>query len=305
MLLKHSMNANVSLKLLMKYSINSAKSSNIDYCNNLVRKLDYESYLCCLLLPKISRTPALVLRSFVIEVTQIQDQISNQQIGLMKFQFWKDALDKIYMNKAPESPVCQELNKIINKFGLTKAWFSRLIEAREEGLILDKAFMSIHDAEEFYMKSIAPFYFLILQTINKKSIDIDHVVGHICKGQGLATLIRSVPYHIKRRKVYLPHKTMIKHGVSQQNIIESKINQNMKDLFFDIAATASVHFEKASALMKTMPKSVNNYFLFATPSRMYLTAIQNKDFNIFDPQLLKRNPFLPITLFYKKHTTNI
>jgi len=41
-------------------------------------------------------------------------------------------------------------------------------------------------------------------------VHADHAASHIGKAQGLATLIRAVPYHARKDNVYLPTDLMIK-----------------------------------------------------------------------------------------------
>lgn len=63
---------------------------------SLPRKHDYDHYLCTLLLPRAAQKAVFALRAFNVEVALIQDVVSEKGVGLMRLQFWKDALDKIY-----------------------------------------------------------------------------------------------------------------------------------------------------------------------------------------------------------------
>lgn len=76
------------------------------------RKHDYENFLCTLLLPSNIRTTAFAVRAFNIEVSRIQDTVSNEQIGLMRMKFWEDAVDRIYTGQVPNQPVAKELYRV-------------------------------------------------------------------------------------------------------------------------------------------------------------------------------------------------
>ena len=65
------------------------------YCS-LPRKHDYNHYLCTLLLPRAAQSAVFALRAFNVEVALIQDIVSSKEVGLIRLQFWKDALDRIY-----------------------------------------------------------------------------------------------------------------------------------------------------------------------------------------------------------------
>lgn len=47
--------------------------------------------------------------------------------------------------------------------------------------------------------------------------------------------------------VALPEEILVKHKVSQEDILRSKMNVNIKDVFFEIASEAHLHLESVSA----------------------------------------------------------
>lgn len=46
--------------------------------------------------------------------------------------------------------------------------------------------------------------------VDVKNVHADHTASHIGKAQGIATLIRATPYHVKKNMVYLPMDLMVK-----------------------------------------------------------------------------------------------
>lgn len=79
------------------------------------RKSDYENFLCTLLLSHNIKSVAFAVRAFNVEVAQVEDQVSDSRIGAMRFQFWTDALNKIYNNNPPRNPVALELHRVDEK----------------------------------------------------------------------------------------------------------------------------------------------------------------------------------------------
>lgn len=81
------------------------------------RRYDYENFLSTLLLKNSVRTRALTIRAFNVEISRVQDQVSEKSIGLMRFQFWTDAIDKVLTEKSvenvPAHPIVQQLYKVI------------------------------------------------------------------------------------------------------------------------------------------------------------------------------------------------
>lgn len=81
---------------------------------DLSRKSDYENFLCTLLLPHNIRSAAFAIRAFNVEVSQVEDQVSNNQIGAMRLQFWINTLNSTYNDCPPRSPVAMELHRVDN-----------------------------------------------------------------------------------------------------------------------------------------------------------------------------------------------
>jgi NADH dehydrogenase [ubiquinone] 1 alpha subcomplex assembly factor 6 len=62
------------------------------------------------LLPKNLHQAAFSLRAFNIEIAAVKDQITDSKIGLMRLQFWTDAINAIYAGgNVPNHPVVLEL----------------------------------------------------------------------------------------------------------------------------------------------------------------------------------------------------
>ncbi|KAG0434901.1 hypothetical protein HPB47_018795, partial [Ixodes persulcatus] len=182
----------------------SGTSAHGVYCMELVRKHDHENYLCSLLLPDDGRRTAFAVRALNVELAQIRDVVSRPDIGLMRLQFWTDALERIYKGSAPEQPVAQELAAVIRLRKLSKHWLSRLIESRRES---DKAHTSLEEAEEYAERSVSPVLYLTLQSMGVQDLNCDHVASHVGKLQGLTNLIRGVPVNCFERPRLRPPAT--------------------------------------------------------------------------------------------------
>ena len=64
---------------------------------------DYDKYLAVLLAPKIHQRTLTALFLFGHEIAQIPAEVSEPMIGLIKLQWWQDALDEI-INNQPARP---------------------------------------------------------------------------------------------------------------------------------------------------------------------------------------------------------
>jgi NADH dehydrogenase [ubiquinone] 1 alpha subcomplex assembly factor 6 len=185
----------------------------------------------------------IAVRAFNVTVSQVRDQVSQTLIGEMRMKFWSDSLVSIYQDNPPAQPVAIQLHKAIQKHKLSKRWLQRILSSREE-ILSDKSFQNLAALETYSENSVSSVLYLVLECMNFRDVNADHAASHIGRAQGLITLLRAIPYNASKQRVYVPLDLLVKHSVSQHNIIRGSSGKNVKDLVFDIASTANVHLEK-------------------------------------------------------------
>ncbi|XP_071410232.1 NADH dehydrogenase (ubiquinone) complex I, assembly factor 6 isoform X3 [Pithys albifrons albifrons] len=223
----------------------AAPGGAVQFCAELVRKRDYEGFLCSLLLPADSRTSAFALRAFNVELAQIKDSVTQKTTGLMRMQFWREAVEDIYCDNPPHQPVATELWRAVKRHNLTKMWFLKIIDEREKNLD-DRPYRNIQELETYAENTQSALLYLTLEMLGVRDIHADHAASHIGKAQGIVTCLRATPYHCTRQKVFLPMDICMLHGVSQEDFIRGKQEKNVRDVIYDIASQAHVHLEHAT-----------------------------------------------------------
>ncbi|XP_022440469.1 NADH dehydrogenase (ubiquinone) complex I, assembly factor 6 isoform X2 [Delphinapterus leucas] len=247
------------------------------YCLELLRKRDYEGYLCSLLLPAESRSSAFALRAFNVELAQVKDSVSEKTIGLMRMQFWKKTVDDIYCDSPPHQPVAIEL------------WKEKNLD--------DKAYRNIQELENYAENTQSSLLYLTLETLGIKDLHADHAASHIGKAQGIVTCLRATPYHGSRRRVFLPMDICMLHGVSQEDFLRKSQDKNVRDVVYDMASQAHLHLKHARSFHKSVPVKAFPAFLQTVALEDYLKKIQQVDFDIFHPSLQQKNTLLPLSLY--------
>ncbi|XP_070333470.1 NADH dehydrogenase (ubiquinone) complex I, assembly factor 6 isoform X1 [Odocoileus virginianus] len=266
------------------------------YCLELLRKRDYEGYLCSLLLPAESRSSAFALRAFNVELAQIKDSVSEKTIGLMRMQFWKKTVDDIYGDNPPHQPVAIELWKAVRRHNLTKRWLMKIIDEREKNLD-DKAYRNIQELENYAENTQSSLLYLTLEILGIKDLHADHAASHIGKAQGIVTCLRATPYHGSRRRVFLPMDICMLHGVSQEDFLRRSRDRNVRDVAYDVASQAQLHLKRARSFHRSVPVKAFPAFLQTVALEDYLKKIQQVDFDLFHPSLQRKNTLLPLFLY--------
>ncbi|XP_015435195.1 PREDICTED: NADH dehydrogenase (ubiquinone) complex I, assembly factor 6 [Dufourea novaeangliae] len=281
------------------YSNVATKQTPAEYCFELVRKHDYENFLCTLSLSSKTRAAGFAIRAFNVEVAQVQDQIRDYKIGEMRIKFWTDALNETYRGNPPRSPVMLELYRILQKCSLSKRYFKRLIDIRLERL-RNYLFLDMNEVEKYAEYSTSSIYYLMLEAHNITDINADHAASHMGKAHGIINLIRSIPHNARDRVNMLPQDTLMRHNVSTEAIFQGQMNQGLQNVIYDITSCGKLHLDVAISLKSKLDKNVDLIFLPIVCLERYINELRKVDFNVFDTRLQKRDSLLPMRVLWKK-----
>lgn len=223
--------------------------------------------MCSLLLPHNIRSAAFAIRAFNVEIAVVEDQVTDNVIGKMRYKFWEESLDKIYSDLPPRSPVplelhrvrekryqvhdilvCEETSKsflfqILKTHKLSKRYFKRLINARLERSGIS-TFPDLESLEKYSENSSSSIYYLLLEANGTQSIEADHAASHLGKSHGIVTSIRSVPYHAQKRNCNLPQDILMNHDVSMESIFRGESSKELSDVIFAVSSRAKLHLDK-------------------------------------------------------------
>lgn len=291
---------NILLQIL-RHSSKTTKQTPATYCSELVRKHDYENFLCTLLLSREIRAAGFAIRAFNVEVAQVKDQVSNHRIGEMRLKFWSDALNSTYKGNPPQSPVTLELHRILQKHSLSKHYFKRLIDIRLEK-IHEYLFRDIAEIERYADYSNSSIYFLLLQAHGINDMNADHAASHLGKAHGIVNLIRSVPYNARRRVNMLPQDVLMKHNVSTEAVLQGSTSKDLQNVIYDVASCGKLHLDAATSLKSKVEKKGKSIFLPIICLEKYFDELRKADFNIFDTRLQRKDNLLPLHLYWKSWT---
>jgi hypothetical protein len=104
------------------------------YCLDQVRRFDRDRYLTALFAGAPARDDLMALYAFNLEVAKTREVVRESMMGLMRLQWWRDAIADIYAGNERRHQVVQPLAAAIRRRGLDRAPFDRLIDARESDM---------------------------------------------------------------------------------------------------------------------------------------------------------------------------
>ena len=129
---------------------------------------------------------------------------------------------------------------------MSKFHFKKLLTTRLNQLNVS-TFNDMADMESYADKTCSPVLMLLLEAINVKNLDCDHIASHIGKAQGLSNLIRSLPYNFKEKIVLLPRTELLKYSVSEESLMRNTVNpESLSQIIFEVATKANNHLNLVS-----------------------------------------------------------
>ena len=266
-------------------SANSGIRNALSYCVHEVHKHDYVHYLTSLHLPVGVRTAAFTLRAFNVETSRILESARELNLALMRLQWWRDAVTGIYQGKTLEHPVVTALSVAVKEHKLSKHWFTRLLDARQNDLESEGSPRTMLDVEKYAENTASALLYLTLEAAGIRSTSADHAASHVGKAEGISLLLKSSYHHSLYRRSYIPIEVAAKHGVSQEDIYRKMNSESLAEAVYEVASVADAHLKQAHALANTVPLAAIPVLLPAVPTRVLLDVLKKVHFNVFDPKL--------------------
>ncbi|KAJ8325229.1 hypothetical protein QVD99_005988 [Batrachochytrium dendrobatidis] len=261
------------------------------YCMDLVRTHDYEQFLITLFTPEFARQTVWALKAFNVETAIIRDAVTDVNIGSMRIQWWRDAIEKTFQGSAPNHPVMMALAKSLESTRLSRMWFTKILAAREANL-RDTQHTTIADLEAYSENTMSSLIYLHLEALGVTDVNAEHAASHSGKAIGITTALRSTPFNISKQRFYLPTEIMAQHQVVTEDIFRFGSNEHLLDAVFTIATRANDQILTARSFSKDVPITAIPALLPLILGDNYLTNLQKANFNVFDPSLQKKSLFL-------------
>lgn len=192
---------------------------NEAHCLNLLRDIDRDRYLACLLSPAEHRPALAALYAFNAEIARVRDLVREPLPGEVRLQYWRDLLEGQAHGETAANPLAQALLAAIERYRLPTAPLVAMIDAR------------IFDLYDDPMESRAMFEGYAGETasalIQLSTLVLDpqagqgasERVGHAGVAQAVAGLLLLLPSHRARGQVYLPQEILGATGLDRDSFL--------------------------------------------------------------------------------------
>ena len=262
---------------------------NPSYCAEQVRRFDPDRYLTVLFAPAARRAALFALYAFNIEVAKTAEVVSEAPLGLLRLQWWRDALEAIEAGQTPRHAVAEPLAEAVRRHNLDPALFGRLIDAREFDLE-GRAPADLTALEAYAAGTSAGLVHLALQVLGVEAATARAAGSHAGIAWALTGLMHAVPFHAAAKRLYLPRDLSQVAGLRTGELFELHSSPALCRVVEQVATCAREHLGAARALDGQVPRKARPALLCATLAEQGLARLARAGYDPFDTRVRERPP---------------
>lgn len=251
----------------------------LSYCGTFSQKNDPDRFFLSLLAAPGQAEHLWALLAFNQEIAKTREVVTDTTIGLIRLQWWHDALEKIYTSgEILQNEVVQGLAAAIKACDLPQDKFATLIYAREFD-VEDRAPATLEGMKNYADFTNTPLLELALRVIGAEENSRDLGIGY-----GMSGILRAVLYHARARRCYLPEDMLTAAGISPTALFDLKPGEKFPALIKTLAFEAERHLQAArprTAYTKGMKKL----------AQLHLRQMKKCAYDPFDKKWIEPPPF--------------
>ena len=238
-------------------------SGTFKRCADLVRAADRDRYLAALLAPRPARDGLMALYALDAELSGIRARITEPLAGEIRLQWWRDAIAALYQappDRGGGHPVLQALAPAITAGKLPLDAFQSLFDARIFDLY-DDAITSMGELEGYLGDTFGAIVQLSCLILGRGAdVGSGTAAGHAGVATGIGWVLRALPRHAARGKLYMPADLIARHGVSPERIVEGRMSGELAAALNDLRDAVRRHLAAARGEVAQLPAALRPAF---------------------------------------------
>jgi phytoene synthase len=243
-----------------------------------LRRTDEDRYYTALFAPADRRKSLFALYAFHHEIARVAESARDPMMHAIRLQWWREAVEGAREGKPRQHQTVTALAGLFAQHDLPPELFEAMIDAREDDMA-DHVFDDLAALGAYADATAGNLMRLASRVLGETQDDLAREAGI---AQAFAGLLRAIPFHAARSKVYLPRDLLAKAGTSREEILQTHSGKKLGPIIAALADAARTHLIKARGLAK--PGAALPAFLPAATAALYLKRVTAPDFDAFhDP----------------------
>ncbi len=253
----------------------SLTDANRDIVRRAARNGDFDRYLAALFAPEPARDDLMALIAFNAEVAQIADRVSEPDLGEIRLQWWRDALDALLAGEGADNPIADALGPIVAEQSNMVPLLKGLIDARS--FDVSGGQMPDMPALRAYLhKSAGTLYLMGVRLLAGRDIEAEHAVADAGLAFGFTGLLRALPVHLARGRQFLPRTLLAEHGIDPNEVLKSDETPRIREMMEAVGAEARDALARARQALGGASAAARPAFLSLVLVEPYLAALRHR-----------------------------
>jgi phytoene synthase len=247
----------------------------------IARDGDPDRYASALFAPPRSREDLFALYAFNTELARIGERVSEPQLGEIRLQWWRDALERAAAGEVTGNPVADAIGHTVRRCALSRASVAGLIDARS--FDVSTKIMPDADVLATYLANTAGALFLLAAEITStgghdgEPVALKPVANAAGTAYGLTGLMRAMPFHAARGRVDLPADALLRHGTSPARVLAGEMSEGLAELLAEMRGKAKDALRGVLPQIAALPPATRAAFLPLALVDPYLGALAKRD----------------------------
>lgn len=255
----------------------------LDPIAELVRRADPDRYLSTLFAPADKRPLLLALYAFNVEIARVADTVREPMMGEIRLEWWRETLAGARQGMPRNHDVARALTGLFARAPLPPGPFEAMIAARAFDST-SEAFADRAAVEAYCDATSGNLMRLAARILGGEA---DDAARHCGVAYALAGILRSLPHHVARHKLFLPLDLLGVLGLTPQDVFHGGDRTKMKAVVNQMALWAREHLQAARVLRTS--RTLLPALLPASLVPLFLGRVTKRN---FDPLL--RSAEVPI-----------
>ena len=207
-------------------------NQNLSYCGQIVWEHDPDRFLLSMFAPPSAREALWALFAFNHEVAKTREVVTETQLGLIRLQWWREEIGKIYVGGAVvENEVLKALAAAIRAHDLPQEEFETLIYGREfdlEDVLPANMAGTLHYADF----TATPLMSLAVRVCgDDPALEPVHAVA---VNYALTGLLRAIPSHARQKRCYLPQDLLAQRDIRLEKLYDLKPEEGLPAVVLEV-----------------------------------------------------------------------
>jgi phytoene synthase len=252
-------------------------TDRFEVCAALVRKHDPDRYFSALFASGDERRHLFALYAFNHELARVAETVREPMMGEIRLQWWRDALEQARAGKPHKHDVAEALAETLRAIELPQSLFDEILDARAFDSSAE-TFADFPALERYTDRTSGNLMRLAARVLGARD-GCDSLAREAGIAYGLTGVLRTLPFHAARHKLYLPAKLLGILGISEDDVFARHDGVKLRAAINQTALHARDHLRTARAMAR--PKRALPAFLPATLVPLTLRRLTRKWFDPF------------------------